>query len=63
MDATKQRLQSTHTRTLAKHSDLKNAELEATAHELWSEGQAKQAKRQKTEGPRMPCPVCQSAGY
>ena len=58
-----QRLQSMHTRTLAKHSDLKNAELEAKAHELWSESQAKQAKRQKTLGPRMPCPVCQSAGY
>ena len=58
-----QRLQSMHARTLAKHSDLKNAELEAKAHELWSESQAKQAKRQKTLGPRMPCPVCQSAGY
>ena len=38
-------------------------EAEDKMHELWSEGQAKQAKRQKTQGPRMPCPVCQSAGY
>ena len=33
-----------HSRTLAKHSDLKNAELEAKAHELWSESQRRQAK-------------------
>ena len=38
-------------------------ELEAEAHELWSESQRKQAKRHKVEGPRMPCPVCESAGY
>ena len=58
-----QRLRSMHTRTLAKPSDLKNAELEAKAHELWSESQRKQGKRHKVEGPRMPCPVCESAGY
>ena len=58
-----QRPQSMHTRTLAKHSDLKNAELEAKAHELWSEAEGKRAKSQKTEGPRMPCPVCQRHGY
>ena len=58
-----QRLQSMHSRTLAKHSNLKTPELEEKAHELWSEVQAKQAKRQRREGPRMPCPVCQNAGY
>ena len=49
--------------TLAKHSDLKNAEMEAKAHELWSESQRKQAKRHRVERLRMPCPVCESAGY
>ena len=58
-----QRLRSMRPRTLAKHSDLKNAELEAKAHEVWSESQRKQAKRHKVEGPRMPCPVCERAGY
>ena len=58
-----QRLQGMHSRTLAKHSDLKTPELDEKAHELWSENQAKQAKRQRAEGPRMPCPLCQSAGY
>ena len=62
LDFTKH-LRSLHKQTLAKHSDLKNAELEAKAHELWSESQRKQAKRRKVEGPRMPCPVCESAGY
>ena len=56
------RLQGMHSRTLAKHSDLETPELKEKAHELWSENQAKQAKRQRTEVPRMPCPVCQSAG-
>ena len=58
-----QRLQSVHTRTLAKHSDLKKAELEAKAHELWSEGQRRHTKRHKVEGPRMPCPLCERAGH
>ena len=53
-----QRLQEMHERTLAKHSALKTPELEAQAHELWTQQQAQQAKRQKKEGPRMPCPAC-----
>ena len=57
-----QRLCSMHSRTLAKHSDLKNAELEAHAQELWSENQREQAKRHKVNPPRMPCPVCESTG-
>ena len=58
LDFTK-RLQDMHKRTLAKHSDMKNADLEAKAHELWNEKQQVRAKRHKVEGPRMPCLVCE----
>ena len=52
------RLQSLHERTLAKHSSLRTPELEAKAYEAWSENQKQRAKRQKREGPRLPCPAC-----
>ena len=58
-----QRLQGMHTRTLAKHTDLKNAELEAEAYERWNERRKEQTKRHKVEGPRMRCPVCEAAGH
>ena len=52
------RLQRMHERTLAKHSALRTPDLEAKAHETWTELQAQSAKRQKQEGPRLPCPAC-----
>lgn len=52
------RLQALHTRTLAKHSEMKTPEDEARAHEAWTEEQAQNAKRQKRTGPLMPCPAC-----
>ena len=56
-----QRLRQMHQRTLAKHSAMKTPALEAEAHERWSAQQAKLPKRQRHEGPRMPCPAC--TGY
>jgi hypothetical protein len=53
-----QQLQSMHVRTLAKHTAMKTPKLEAEAHEVWRGQQAQRAKRQKQEGPRMPCPAC-----
>ena len=52
-------LQRMQPRTLAKHTDMKTPEQEATAHERWS---AEQAQRPNThtmsEGPLLPCPRC-----
>ena len=48
-------LKEMHVRTLAMHSDMKNAKMEAEAHERW---RLAQAKRGKSEGPLMPCPAC-----
>ena len=53
-----QRLERLHERTLAKHSSMSTPEQEAKAHETWSELQAQVAKRQKRDGPRLPCPSC-----
>ena len=58
LDFTK-RLQDMHKRTLATHSKMTNADLEAKAHELWNEKQQVRAKRHKVEGPRMRCLVCE----
>ena len=52
------KLQELHQKTLARHSELKTCAQEARAHELWTEQQAQRAKRQKMEGPRMPCTAC-----
>jgi len=52
-----QRLQSLHVRTLAKHSTMKTPEDEEKAMDLWDNQQADEAKRQRTRGPRMPCPA------
>ena len=54
------RLHKLHQRTLAKHSALKTPELEDKAWELWHAEQTAQPKRQKREGPRLPCPACAS---
>jgi hypothetical protein len=51
-------LEGMHEKTLARHSDMKNNAEEQAAHELWSEEQARIAKRQKLSEPRMPCPGC-----
>ena len=56
--AFRSRLQRLHERTLAKHSSLRTLELEAQAHEAWSELQTQGAKRQKRESTRLPCPAC-----
>jgi hypothetical protein len=53
-----QRLQVLHTRTLARHSDMKTPAEEEAAHEEWTQRLALQPKRQKKEGPRMPCLAC-----
>ena len=52
------KLQELHQKTLANHSELKTCAHEARAHELWTEQQAQRSKRQKMEGPRMPCTAC-----
>ena len=51
-------LERMHVLTLAQHSAMKTPELEAKAQDVWSDQQAQQAKRQRCEGPRMPCPEC-----
>ena len=56
-----QKLQRLHERTIAKHSALKNKEVEDIAYELWKEAQTSSAKRSNTDGPRMPCPACTKA--
>ena len=56
-----ERLKQLHTRTLAKHTAMGTAEEEASAHERWSEEQARKPKRRKQEGPLMPCPCCRSS--
>ena len=55
-----QQLQSLHERTLACSTDMKTPADEAAAHERWTEKQMAKPKRQKQEGPRMPCPCCSS---
>ena len=52
------KMRALHERTLAKHSAMKTPVHEARAHELWAEQQAGLAKRQKRDGPRMPCTAC-----
>ena len=52
------KLEKMHVQTLARHSSMKTAEQEQQAHERWLLAQSKSAKRQKKEGPRMPCPSC-----
>lgn len=55
-----ERLQGMHERTLRKYSDMNSRAEEEEAHERWNAEQAAKPKRQKQEGPRMPCPCCQS---
>jgi hypothetical protein len=52
------RLQNLHTRTLARHSEMKTPAEEEAAHDEWTQRLAQQTKRQKKEGPRMPCLAC-----
>ena len=47
-----------HQRTLAQHAGMQSAEDERMAHEAWDAEQAKKPKKQKQQGPRMPCPCC-----
>ena len=51
-------LQRMHSRTLAKHTDMKTPEQEAAAHERWSAEQARRPKKARREGPLRPCPAC-----
>ena len=51
-------VQHMHSRTLAKHTDMKTPEQEAAAHERWSAEQARRPKRARREGPLMTCPTC-----
>ena len=53
-----QKLEGMHRRTLAKHTDMKCPEDEKLAHEKWDAEQAAKPKRQKQQGPAMPCPCC-----
>ena len=47
-----------HARTLATHSGLKTQELEAQAHQLWTEKQTQRSIGRDSLGPLMPCPAC-----
>ena len=49
-------LQAMHTRTLARHSAMKTPALEEQAMQAWRRKQRR--KKQKREGPLMPCPAC-----
>ena len=49
-------LDKMHTETLACHSPMKTAADEMRAYETWQE--ASFGKRQKQDGPAMPCPCC-----
>ena len=51
-------LDKMHTKTLARHSSMKNDVDEMTAYEQWCLAQASSGKRQKKAGPSMPCPCC-----
>ena len=53
-------LQLMHQRTLAQHSCMQSPEEEKMAHEAWDAEQAKKPKRQKQQGPIMPCPCCRA---
>ena len=53
-----ERLESLHTKTLARHSSLQTRQDENQAHEQWRLAQASSAKRQKMAGPLLPCPCC-----
>jgi hypothetical protein len=55
-----QGLENLHTKTLAKHSFMKNSGDEEQAFEQWRLTQDSSAKRQKKSGPLMPCPCCAS---
>ena len=58
------RLDTLHERTLARHSGMKSSAAEIEAHEKWDALQQEQeAKRRKTEPPRMPCPVHAARGW
>ena len=52
------KLDEKHTKTLARHSSMKNDVDEVMAYEQWCLAQASSGKRQKREGPLMPCPCC-----
>ncbi len=52
------RLQALHTRTLARHSEMKTPADKEVAHDEWIKRLALQPTRQKKEGPRMPCFAC-----
>ena len=52
-----EKLEAMHTKTLSQHSDMKTAEDEMQAYEMWQQAQAALPKRQKT-GPSMRCPCC-----
>ena len=56
------RLHGMHARTLATHSGLKTQELEAQAHQLWTEKQTQRSIGRDSAGPRMPCPACAQGG-
>ena len=53
-----ERLHGMHARTLATHSGLKTSELEAQAHQLWTEKQTRRSSGRDSAGPLMPCPAC-----
>ena len=53
-----ERLQRLHERTLAKHSTMKTPEDEVRALELWDMQRQRVGKKQRRDGPRMPCPAC-----
>ena len=52
------KLEEMHTKTLARHSSMKNNADEMKAYEQWCHAQASCGKRQKKTGPAMPCPCC-----
>ena len=57
------RLDALHERTLATHTAMKSSADEIEAHENWDALQQQEAKRRKTEPPRMPCPACAARGW
>ena len=53
-------LEHMHQRTLAKHTDMKTAEMEVQMRDEW---RRQQVKKRKGNGPLMPCPACEKAGW
>ena len=53
-----ERLHGMHARTLATRLELKTPELEARAHQRWTETQTRRSSGKDSAGPLMPCPAC-----